>query len=480
MIKLILKPPAATIFVLNALVFNVVVAAGILTHLVGIPEILAQGVGLLLTGAGVLISDLVYRRLNDLRLFDLSASAVIFFMPTWLAGLLVGLSGAGAVYGQYALTAAAPEFSDNSSVKSVSAASGQSWALLNDGRVASWGQGVDRGTLADDPSDWPTLVFRPNVFAGLEGIEQLAIGWGGDHGCAVKGSGEVLCWGSNEDGQLGVDAQKTPTRLEPAVVPGLEKVTQVATGARHSCAITQSKKTVCWGYDIRKFDWDDAPRTMAGQPYEVPGLSAVAALGAGWDFSCALREDGTVWCWGAYGEGRLGSKGPARGPHPSGRTATPVQVPGLSGVKSLSVGRDHSCVVLGNGTVKCWGKSGRGRLGQDSGRAYRIESESVPNLAEVKAVSAGVEHSCAVKTDERVVCWGKSTAFLPGESDDEESVGPTFIKGLTDVASVSAGEYHNCVVLTDQTVRCWGNNGSGELGVGSDLVRSRVVQPAGL
>jgi len=129
-------------------------------------------------------------------------------------------------------------------------------------------------------------------------------------------------------------------------------------------------------------------------------------------------------------------------------------------------------------TVKCWGNNNYGRLG-DPEDGHSHKPQTVPGLREVVSIAAGENHSCALIKDGTVFCWGQERAFVRSERDSDKYLGPTEISGLADVISLSIYE-HNCALLKDHTVRCWGNNSFGQLGLGHSEMTDRMIEPAGL
>ncbi len=235
---------------------------------------------------------------------------------------------------------------------------------VNDGTLTCFGENT-HGQLGRGNTD-PATALAPATLAGT--FSALALG--ANHSCAVADDG-LYCWGLNDDGQLGIGSagqdQLTPTLVS-------DKLLRVAAGSSHTCAIHVDNGGVyCWGNNA------DSQLGVAGVPSSnvpVPsgfgqgataGLQAVA-VATGERHSCALTDAGAVWCWGSNSDGQLGDAIPV-----GSSTATPVQVVigalAGTGAEAISAGDDHNCATLRTGDFQCWGSDnfddgGTGQLGQ--------------------------------------------------------------------------------------------------------------------
>ena len=217
------------------------------------------------------------------------------------------------------------------------------------------------------------------------------------------------------------------------------------------------------------------------------GRTAVAVqIGAGEDFTCALLSDGSVRCWGQNDVGQLGrgDTDVIGDGETAMEGMEAVSFPAGVVPRSLSVGDRHSCIVGRTGTeekVYCWGDDSAGQLGQSSGGALG-DDESVSGASAVdfgsddtvKAVAAGYRHTCALLANDELVCWGENASGQLGRNSVTPVIGAPGGTGVdvhhatNTVSRVSLGRAHTCaVVRTGGNVECWGDNGSGQLGQGN-------------
>jgi alpha-tubulin suppressor-like RCC1 family protein len=172
--------------------------------------------------------------------------------------------------------------------------------------------------------------------------------------------------------------------------------------------------------------------------------------------TCALVADGSVECWGRSAEGQVDGRSDKI------NVAKPVRA-GVTGASEVAAGEFHSCALLPGVGVTCWGSARYGQVGREQSESA-LAPGVVPGTADATGVAAGVRHSCALLRTSGVVCWGE----LIDESTGEPYVTPTPVPvpGLEDAVEISAGAGHSCALKSDRTVVCWGLNDSGQLGDG--------------
>jgi alpha-tubulin suppressor-like RCC1 family protein len=244
--------------------------------------------------------------------------------------------------------------------------------------------------------------------------------------------------------------------------------TDIDAGETHSCALVSDKTVRCWGSNFFG-RLGDGTTTQRNGPVRVKDLTGATAISAGgYGHSCALLDDGTVSCWGVNDKGQLGD-GTTTERH------APGPVPGLSGVIGISVGYLDTCAVLATGGAKCWGINENGELG-DGTTENRLTATDVQGLTNVKQISAGRAHTCAVLADGTARCWGDNLYGRCGDGTGDDRLVPTLVEGITTATMISAGGYHTCAVLSDGTAKCWGYDLDGQVGDGTAVTEK--IHPA--
>jgi alpha-tubulin suppressor-like RCC1 family protein len=291
----------------------------------------------------------------------------------------------------------------------------------------------------------------------------IAAGW--DHSCAVKPNGSVRCWGANSDGQLGNSS--TLTSLTPVAIANANKVQPAAVisaSAKHTCAIRRDGTVWCWG-DNFYGTLGNGSTTSSTVPVGVADVNDAMAIGTGLRHTCALRRNGTVACWGSKDFGYLGNGDPST---PVSAIANkPVRTSVLVDATAIAVGHYHACALSKAGTVWCWGTNTHGQLGKPDFALPQLVPARVAGIDNVRSISAGRESTCAVRTDGSTWCWGANEYGQLGRSPYTASSVPTRVNNLNGAALTSdAGSVHGCALIDNGTVWCWGGNGYGQIGNG--------------
>lgn len=252
----------------------------------------------------------------------------------------------------------------------------------------------------------------------------------------------------------------------------------IVAGSNHTCALTPSGGVYCWGRNSFGQLGDGTTVSYRLTPVGVSGLtSGVTAIsaGGGLGHTCALMSNGGVKCWGVNNNGQLGD----------GTTTSrsvPTDVSGMtSGMIAITTGDKHTCALTANGGVKCWGYNSKGQLG-DGTTTQKLTPVDVSGLTSgVIAISAGGEHTCAVLAGGGVKCWGDNSNGQLGDDTTTQRLTPVDVSGLTSgVSIVSAGDDHTCAVTTSGGAKCWGDNYWGTIGDGTLNDRTTPVGVSGL
>ena len=343
----------------------------------------------------------------------------------------------------------------------IAAAKSVTCAIGRAGQVWCWGQLKNIGLLQK--------TTRPKSMPALSG--SLAIALGKDHSCILKNDGTVWCAGNNKKGQLGNGTTRNSTNL--VQVKGLTHAMAVAVSpsgdSQHSCALKRDGTVWCWG-DNAKGQLGDGSTRVRHRPRKVRGLRGVVAIALGDKHSCALRNDGTVWCWGDNGHSQVGNGEP----HDMGRSKPyrkPSRAKGLSHVIAISANSYQTCALKQDETVWCWGEPGDG--------SYTLDSETpmqVSGMEKSRWVSVGAWHVCAVKWDGRAWCASEENEDgQVGDATTDSRPNPVLVKRATAGTIVAAGGSHTCMLTSKGTVWCWGANDSGQVGDGTTQTRPTPV-----
>ncbi len=266
------------------------------------------------------------------------------------------------------------------------------------------------------------------------------------HNCARMGDGGVMCWGRNGDGELGDGGAQTDA-VKPVKVDGVTDVAQVAVGSNFSCVRFSNGKVSCWGSGKILGDGHDVQKQ---KPTEIAGLSDVADLQAGGYVACARMSSGAAKCWGLDAVDKSNF---------------------TSGVEHVSAAGAHACVLLKDGSVKCWGE---GAWAPDAKASF-----SNPVISRATAISSGDSFACALSLGGAVTCFGRNEQGELGANPDEDNhMQPVPVRDIKDATAIGSAESHSCVVLRDQSVSCWGSNTEGELGRGTTTTQE-LAGPVG-
>jgi alpha-tubulin suppressor-like RCC1 family protein len=306
---------------------------------------------------------------------------------------------------------------------------------------------------------------------------------GAGHTCMVTAKGTLECWGHNGFGQLG-NGESPATGLENG--PNVEGVVlsdwvksevselqgailSVTAGAYHTCVLTRAGGVKCWGQNAYG-QLGDGTTIDRISPVDVQGLTSnVVAVSAGAGHTCALMDDGSVKCWG-QNNGLLGNGTTAD-------SAVPVDVIGLpDNIIQVQAGWVFTCALASTGEMSCWGDGTNGRFGDGSAMIYR-EPVKVEGLAgQVTEMAAGQYHLCALLHTGEVICWGALSSDREYTSQE-----PLIVTGLdSEIVQLVAGGGHTCALTAQSGVKCWGDNYFGQLGDGTNLSNFSPVDINGL
>lgn len=358
------------------------------------------------------------------------------------------------------------------------------WGRGDDGRL---GLGLGLAPSEPNPAELPWLEL---------GGDARMVATNGAQSFALLHDGTVRAFGLNAEYELGlphdetVGDDETPAGTSLATLVPLDGVAlQVAAGEGFGCALLHDGRVQCWGRgDEGQLGRGVLPGSHPPGDVILGGTAVELAVGAA--HGCARLSDGAVRCWGANDVGQLGL----------GEPVGSANVPAITGDVALGgvavqvvTGGAHSCARLDDGAVRCWGDNLDGQLGH--GHTDPIGDDETPDAAgdvslggAATQVTAGLRHTCALLDNGDLRCWGDGTSgqlglpspLVVGDDETPTNADAVDMRGSA-VASIFAGALadHTCALLDDGDLRCWGANARGQVGLGYASPQDPVEGPPG-
>lgn len=276
--------------------------------------------------------------------------------------------------------------------------------------------------------------------------------------CAIMANGTIECWGSNNKGQLGGGTNGSEA-VPVNYITGTWGYMFAGDGiGDHMCAIKTNGTLWCWGNNSAGQIGNNST-TNALTPVQVGTDNTWIGGAVGAETTCAIKADRSLWCWGFNDYGQFGNN-----------TYDDALVPvasSLTSVASVSVSQRHTCAIKTDNTLWCFGGGSGGALGTGG---TSDEPLPVQVSGSWKAVSAGRNpHTCAIKSDDTLWCWGTSDSNGPvlGIGATLDTLVPVEVSGGGTWSSVTTGPWATCAVKSsDTSLWCWGDGYEGHLGSG--------------
>ena len=340
-------------------------------------------------------------------------------------------------------------------------------AILENGSAMCWG--LDNYGQLGDGGDATNLI-KPTSFVSIDGGQTVAQIYARQlRTCIVLADSSASCWGFNEDGQAGDDS--TNTYKSPSVkveFPQGKGVKSMGMGLKHTCAILEDDTLTCWGLDshgaLGNGDSDTSDK-YTPQTITTPSDRKVVKVEPGETHTCILLDDGGVMCWGRDNAGQLGNGDTSDTIH---APSSNVELPEGRAATDLSVGNHHSCALLDNGSITCWGLNNYGQLGENTTTNRPIPVYAhLPTGSPAVSVSVGPHSSCAILENSSVYCWGHNHYGRLGIGVTGGIYQlPMFVEGATNVVDLSLDYDHTCALSENGSISCWGRSKYGPLGIG--------------
>ena len=338
------------------------------------------------------------------------------------------------------------QVSDLVGVRGAAGGQGHSLALKDDGKVWGWGR-----YPGNTDSSTPVQVTDPNDPSGyLSGVQAVAARY--SHALALKNDGTVWAWGGNDHGELGNGTtafSSTPVQVTDPNDPSgyLSGVRAIAASGYHSQALKNDGTVWAWGANFYG-QLGNGTTTNSSTPVQVSGLDGIEAIaaGAGESHSLALRNDGTVWAWGSNAVAARRRISGQLGREDITESSTPVEVGNLDGVEAIAAGYCHSLALKDDGTVWAWGLNLMGVLGTGTTYEHSSTPVQVSEVGGIETIAAGDVHSLALKNDGTVWAWGGNRDGQLGNGTTADSSTPVQVSDLGGVKAIAAGQSHSLAV----------------------------------
>lgn len=288
---------------------------------------------------------------------------------------------------------------------------------LAGGRAYCWGESY-HGQLGNGMVGSTDGVPTPQAVLGGHTFAALSAGF--EHACALDDAGKAWCWGNNTYGQLGNGTTDVVRgRPEPVEVLGGLTFRHITAGRDYTCAITPDDDLYCWGdNEVGQFG-DGAGAPALTVPHPVPGGVGHKwkTVAGGDSHVCGVTLKGEAFCWGADEFGELGTGEAEVG------TDVPARVLSHERFMDIGVGTYHSCAVADDGRMWCWGYDRYGQLGRGQKGSIAPFPVPEPVIGDARftgSVQGGYMHTCAIGTDGKAYCWGTDFHGEGGIQPDTE------------------------------------------------------------
>lgn len=307
--------------------------------------------------------------------------------------------------------------------------------LSKEGSILCWGQNATGAAGISDILD--PQVFEPTPINITLPFGEFfkKVDSDGIHACGLTSANDLYCWGSNDQGQLGIDSldpfEDVPTKVDTSSLAMGEYFIDIAAGYLHNCALSSLDKVYCWGINTK----GEVGNSTGTAKYLKPVLTDLSALGAGekpiklysgYFNNCIISNLNKTYCWGSNPNGNIGI-GVTGGNYNTPTLLTDFSLPNKY-FKSLAMGFYFSCGIANNNLAYCWGRNNRGQLANGSLIDENTPAQVMSSI-QFKSINVGDYHSCALSVDDQLYCWGSNQLGQMGNnaSPTSDFMVPTLI-----------------------------------------------------
>ena len=378
-----------------------------------------------------------------------------------------------------------PDYSEEleKSFSSISAGSDHTCVVENSGSVYCWGLNK-YGQIGKGFSDeiWDsTFNFNPSIVS-IDSDETATHVVNGDGtSCLILDTLELLCWGHNNRGQLG--DYSTFDSFSPMTVgfDDITSVSDVALGFQFTCAIINQGDVYCWGNNNYGQSGGESSSEILS-----PNLVLAAdgdptvylSTSSSSNFICALKYSGALLCWGDNSDGQLGTANFSFSNEPQ-----LIQLTDNLSFEQIDVGPDYACGISNNSQLYCWGSNSNGKLGIGSDNYSSFQKPQLvvmPDNNQISKIALAWDHSCAIDKSGNILCWGANSFSQLGTGNQLGTLSPVYSSTPSNSKSteIYLDGWRTCALMSDSSIYCWGDNTAGQIGDGSNSNRLQPTRTA--
>ena len=331
----------------------------------------------------------------------------------------------------------------------------------------TWGTG-QFGRLGDNSA---TNRSSPVSVAGVLN-DWVQISAANQHTVALRPNGQAWAWGRGTNGRLGNGS--TASSLSPiSVVGGFTDWIQISAN-QHTIGIRANGQAWAWGLNSYGQIGDGTITGRSSPVSVVGGFTNWTQISAGYFHTAAIRTNGQAWVWGRNSAGQLGTNNTTN-------FSSPVSVVGgFTNWLQISAGAYHTVGLRTNGQLWSWGSNTWGQLGTGNYTGFSSPVSVVGGFTDWAQVSAGNNHTAAVRANGQAWCWGINNYGQLGDNTFDGRTSPrSVVGGFTDWVQISAGNNHTAAIRANGQAWCWGYNNNGQLGDGTTTSRLSPVSVVG-